>query len=289
MLSEQLDLFGDRPKSPRPPSRVKELIEPPMVDDIQQTEPQAPPVAIVPPQEMEVVEATEHVAVIEPDTLPDLTSEADMLAETEERLPTGAMPEPEIAEEIEEAMVSEEDFDVSPGIVPEVVEELPLAEAMATETVEEQHAWVESNEPAETEVVPDTPAETMDETESSDTAIDWSKGELNIPPDKELFQRQYYTMRETTAMFSMTHAQLRNWENEFDILQPRKNRKGDRYFRPVDIKNLELIYYLLRKRKFTPDGAKAWLKNNKKALDNFGLIQKLEGLKSFLIELKANL
>jgi DNA-binding transcriptional MerR regulator len=112
---------------------------------------------------------------------------------------------------------------------------------------------------------------------------------LNVPPDEELFKRQYYSMREAAAMFNVNQALLRFWENEFDILQPKKNKKGDRYFRPIDIKNLVLIYHLLRVRKFTMEGAKDYLQTHQKAADSFQLVQRLEKLKSFLLELKANL
>src|SRR5690606_10227900 len=103
------------------------------------------------------------------------------------------------------------------------------------------------------------------------------------------FQKQYYSMKEVAEMFSENQSLIRYWETEFDILQPRKNRKGDRFFRPVDIKNLVLIYDLLRKRKFTIEGAKEYLKKNKKAEDTFALIRSLEQIKSFFLELKANL
>ena len=90
-------------------------------------------------------------------------------------------------------------------------------------------------------------------------------------------------------MFRENQSLIRYWETEFDILKPRKNRKGDRFFRPVDIKNLVMIYDLLRRRKFTIEGAKDFLKNNKKAEEKFGMIQSLEKMKGFLLELKANL
>lgn len=114
-------------------------------------------------------------------------------------------------------------------------------------------------------------------------------GEPNIPPDTALFQRQYYSMRETAAMFQVNQSLLRFWENEFDVLTPKKNKKGDRYFRPSDIKNLALIYHLLKVKKFTIEGAREYLKSNTKALDAFDLVQRLEKLKSFLFEMKANL
>jgi DNA-binding transcriptional MerR regulator len=112
---------------------------------------------------------------------------------------------------------------------------------------------------------------------------------VQIPEDDILFQKQYYSIGEVAIMFRENQSLIRYWETEFDILQPRKNRKGDRFFRPVDIKNLVLIYDLLRRRKFTIEGAKDYLKKNKKAEEKFAMIQSLEKIKSFLLELKANL
>ena len=112
---------------------------------------------------------------------------------------------------------------------------------------------------------------------------------INIPPDDILFQKQYYSIGDVAVMFRENQSLIRYWETEFDILQPRKNRKGDRFFRPVDIKNLVLIYDLLRRRKFTIEGAKDYLKKNKKAEEKFAMMQSLEKIKGFLLELKANL
>ena len=66
-------------------------------------------------------------------------------------------------------------------------------------------------------------------------------------------------MRTVAEWFGITQSQLRKWESEFDILQPKKNARGDRFFRPEDVKNLELIYHLIRRRKFTVAGAKQYL------------------------------
>jgi len=112
---------------------------------------------------------------------------------------------------------------------------------------------------------------------------------IQIPEDDILFEKQYYSIGEVAVMFKENQSLIRYWETEFDILQPRKNRKGDRFFRPVDVKNLVLIYDLLRRRKFTIEGAKEYLKKNKKAEEKFKMIQSLEKIKSFLLELKASL
>ena len=109
-----------------------------------------------------------------------------------------------------------------------------------------------------------------------------------VPDDEVLFQKQYYSMRTVAEWFGITLSQLRKWENEFDILQPKKNARGDRFFRPEDVKNLELIYHLIRRRKFTVAGAKQYLKENKKNLRNtVQLLDALNKFKQFLLELRA--
>lgn len=120
-------------------------------------------------------------------------------------------------------------------------------------------------------------------------ALDAEAELVSIPNDEILFQRQYYSIGEVAEMFRVNQSLLRFWENESDIIQPRKNRKGDRHFRPVDIKNLELIYDLLRRRKLTIEGAKNFLKRNKRAKENFELVQSLQAIKGFLLEIKATL
>lgn len=88
---------------------------------------------------------------------------------------------------------------------------------------------------------------------------------VEIPPDEELYSKQYYSIGDVANMFRMNPALIRTWSNEFEsMLKPRKNRKGDRFYRPEDVKFLHLIYHLVRVRKFTLEGAKEHLKGQKK-------------------------
>ena len=114
-------------------------------------------------------------------------------------------------------------------------------------------------------------------------------GQLEVPEDEILFQKQYYPIGDVAAMFKENTSLIRYWENEFSILKPKKNKKGDRFFRPEDIKNLKMIYHLLRERKYTIEGAKEFLKNNKAAGEKHEMIESLEKIKLFLLELKNNL
>ncbi|MVT42699.1 MerR family transcriptional regulator [Chitinophaga oryziterrae] len=108
--------------------------------------------------------------------------------------------------------------------------------------------------------------------------------------DAVSLDKQYYSISEVATMFKVNTSLIRYWENEFDILQPKKNRKGDRLFRQEDIHHLKLIYHLLRERKYTIEGAKQKLKEDRKlAARNFEMVQALLKVKGFLSELKEQL
>jgi DNA-binding transcriptional MerR regulator len=152
--------------------------------------------------------------------------------------------------------------------------------------------------PAKTEVIIDlTPkheVKTATKTKSargrmklSDMAAGVEK--VEVPDDDVLFSKRYYSIGAVTEMFKVNHSLIRFWENEFDILKPKKNGKGDRLFRPEDIKNLKFIFHLLRERKYTIDGAKEFLKKNKLAEKKFEMIESMKSLRGFLMEMKAGL
>lgn len=176
--------------------------------------------------------------------------------------------------------------------------EIPVQEVAAIETVTEQPIIApeeiapQPEEVAETPVIEPSPVTTSTGGKRGRKSLkDISQGAdlIQIPEDEILFQKQYYSIGTVATMFRENQSLIRYWETEFDILQPKKNGKGDRFFRPVDIKNLVLIYDLLRRRKFTIEGAKDYLKKNKRAEEKFAMIQSLQKIKGFLLELKANL
>ena len=106
----------------------------------------------------------------------------------------------------------------------------------------------------------------------------------------ELPEKRYYSIGEVAEAFSVNTSLIRFWEKEFDVLQPKKNAKGNRKFTPEDIKNLELIYYLVKDRGFTLEGAKIHRKENKKkTLNHFEIIRKLETVKAELLKIKEHL
>lgn len=103
-------------------------------------------------------------------------------------------------------------------------------------------------------------------------------------------EKLYYGIGEVAEAFDVNTSLIRFWEKEFDILRPKKNAKGNRKFTPEDIKNLELIYHLVKERGFTLDGAKNHIKENKnKSLAQLEIIRKLEAVKSELLKIKDQL
>lgn len=106
----------------------------------------------------------------------------------------------------------------------------------------------------------------------------------------ELPEKRYYGIGEVAKAFNVNTSLIRFWEKEFDALKPKKNAKGNRKFTPDDIKNLKLIYHLVKERGFTLEGAKIHLKEEKqKTLSNFEIISKLEEVKAQLIKIKEQL
>jgi DNA-binding transcriptional MerR regulator len=100
----------------------------------------------------------------------------------------------------------------------------------------------------------------------------------------------YHSIGEVATPFDVSTSLIRFWEKEFDVLKPRKNKKGDRLFTQEDIKNLHIIFHLLKERGFTIEGAKKKLKENKNdTINQFEIVQSLNKLKSFLIEIKEDI
>ncbi|WP_026704117.1 MerR family transcriptional regulator [Flavobacterium soli] len=108
---------------------------------------------------------------------------------------------------------------------------------------------------------------------------------IDLNPDK-----RYYSIGELAKAFDVNASLIRFWDKEFDILKPKKNAKGNRMFTPEDVKNLQLIYHLVKERGFTLEGAKTHLKEGqKKTLDKFEIISKLESIKVQLVNIKNEL
>lgn len=111
-----------------------------------------------------------------------------------------------------------------------------------------------------------------------------------MPYKEKDITKRYYTMGEITEMFDANASQVRFYEKEFEILQPKKNKKGNRLFSPEDVENLRIIFHLVKEKGFTLQGAKEHLKGNKTEIrENQRVIDSLERLKGFLLEISGKL
>ena len=103
-------------------------------------------------------------------------------------------------------------------------------------------------------------------------------------------EKLYYSIGEVAKKFGLAPSALRFWEKEFDTIKPFKNKKGDRFYTQEDINHLSLINHLVKERGMTLKGAMTKIKENKTETENtFEIVQKLQQIKSYLLEIKETL
>jgi len=103
----------------------------------------------------------------------------------------------------------------------------------------------------------------------------------------DLPEKRYYKIGEVAKAFGVNTSHIRFWEKEFDILKPKKNKKGNRLFTQEDLKNLKLIYHLVKEKGYTLEGAKSKMKENPKGVEStHEVIVRLETIKAELIKIK---
>ena len=107
---------------------------------------------------------------------------------------------------------------------------------------------------------------------------------------KKPAEKLFYQIGEVSKALNVNVSLIRFWEKEFDVLNPKKNKKGNRLFTQKDFDNLKIIYHLVKVRGFTLDGAKKKLKENKEGkTDNLSIIRHLKEIRGFLVDLKEQL
>ena len=101
-------------------------------------------------------------------------------------------------------------------------------------------------------------------------------------------EKIWYGIGETAEALGVPASTLRFWEKEFDMIKPRKNGKGDRFYSKNDIAILRTIQYLTKVKGYTLQGAKAVLKTNfMKEAETVAIVNTLTQIKEKLLEVKA--
>jgi len=109
-----------------------------------------------------------------------------------------------------------------------------------------------------------------------------------MPYKEREISKKYYSIGEVAEKLDLNTSLIRFWESEFEILNPKKNKKGLRKYTQKDIEIIEKIYHLLKKQGFTIDGAKKAL-NRKKETDSETFQSQLENIKNRLIEIRKKI
>lgn len=110
--------------------------------------------------------------------------------------------------------------------------------------------------------------------------------------DVAVLKKQYYTISEVADLFKVNASLLRFWEKEFptQLGNLKKNKKGDRFYTKKDLERIKMIYYLVKEKRMTLEGAREYMKSHKrKAQDEKDILENLKKIKQFLIQMKKGL
>jgi len=111
-----------------------------------------------------------------------------------------------------------------------------------------------------------------------------------MPYKEKKVEKLYYSISEVASMFNVNASLIRYWEKEFDVLQPKKNKKGNRLFTSKDIDNIYIIYHLVKERGMTLKGVKKKLKENREdTINNVEVVKSLQNIKNLLLEIREGL
>lgn len=73
--------------------------------------------------------------------------------------------------------------------------------------------------------------------------------------DEPIAKKVYYSIGEVCDLTGLKPHVLRYWETQFGVLNPTKNRAGNRVYRPKEIEIILLVKHLLYEKKYTIEGA----------------------------------
>ena len=110
--------------------------------------------------------------------------------------------------------------------------------------------------------------------------------------DEPIAKKVYYSIGEVCDLTGLKPHVLRYWETQFVVLNPTKNRAGNRVYRSKEIEIILLVKHLLYEKKYTIEGANNRLVEMRRA----GKLEEerqdvlepefLAGIKAELVELR---
>ena len=112
-----------------------------------------------------------------------------------------------------------------------------------------------------------------------------------MPYIEPKIEKVFYTIGEVADMFGENTSLIRFWSNKFEgIINPQKNKKGNRLFTKADVENFKIIYHLVKEKGMTLEGARMRIKGNKDGEDkSYEVINSLKAVRELLLEIKEML
>lgn len=85
--------------------------------------------------------------------------------------------------------------------------------------------------------------------------------------ERPVARKEYYSISEVCDLVGLRPHVLRYWEAQFPLLNPSKNRSGNRVYQRKEIKLILYVKHLLYEEKYTVEGAKQKLEQLRKGGD----------------------
>ena len=107
-----------------------------------------------------------------------------------------------------------------------------------------------------------------------------------MPYKEPQIEKLFYSIGEVAEMFGENTSLIRFWANKFTgLINPVKNKKGNRMFTPRDLETFGLVYHLVKEKGMTLEGARKRIEENREGEDkNLEIIKSLENIKQTLLE-----
>lgn len=107
-----------------------------------------------------------------------------------------------------------------------------------------------------------------------------------MPNKKQKIEKHFFTIGEVAELLGESTSTIRYWENQFDFLNPQRNKKDNRLFTQKDIETVRFIHHLLKEQGLTISGAKQKLKSQRAELShNYDVVKRLKEIRQDLIDL----
>jgi DNA-binding transcriptional MerR regulator len=111
-----------------------------------------------------------------------------------------------------------------------------------------------------------------------------------MPYKEQKVEKLYYPIGEVAEILNVPVSTVRFWENEFTILKPKKNKKGNRLFTQIDMKNLRAIHHLLKEEGMTIAGVKKRLAHGAGEVDfRLEVSNSLKSIRDMIAELRDSM